>query len=276
MIGLALVFDAAGAAPLDIQGHRGARGLMPENSLPAFARAVALGVHTLELDVQATKDRVLVVHHDPLLDSKRCVDDDGGAVPPRPIEELHYAELMRIDCGRRADPRFPLQQPVSGTRIPRLEEVLMLARDASYAVRLNMELKWQGRNDGLSIEELAERLVLLVKRFGLERRTTVQSFHPAALKAVSRLDPSIARAILVQRRDDYERLVEEGAATILSPRYEGLHRQDVVRFQRRGIAVIPWTVNEAADICRLIAWGVDGLITDYPDRALRLANSAGC
>lgn len=243
---------------------------MPENSLPAFAKALALRVPTLELDLQLTKDRVLVVHHDPRLDPKRCVYDDDATVPRTLIEQLNYKDLARIDCGPRADSGLP------ATRIPRVEQVLALARDASYPVRLNIELKWQRRKDGVSIEEFAGRLVALVKHYGLERRTIIQSFHAPALREVLRLAPSIARAILVQEPQDYDRLVTQSAATILSPRYDGLHHEDVIRFQRRKIAVIPWTVNEVVDMCRMIAWGVDGLITDYPDRALRLVAERAC
>lgn len=249
---------------------------MPENSLPAFEKALALRVSTLELDLQVTKDRVLVVHHDPGLDPKRCVYDDGGAVPGTLIEHLNYEDLARIDCGRRADRRFPRRQAVFGARIPRLEQVLVLARDADYPVHLSIELKWQARKDGISVEELAELLVALIKRYNLERRTTVQSFHAPALKAISRLDPAIARAILVRKPKDYDRLVELSAATILSPRYDRMRRADVERFHRMSIPVIPWTVNEVVDMCRMIAWGVDGLITDYPDRALRLVGERAC
>ncbi len=276
LISFASLLYAGGSAALDVQGHRGAGGLMPENSLPAFEKALALRVPTLELDLQMTKDRVVVVHHDSSLDGKRCVYDDGGAVPNTLIEQLNYDDLARIDCGRRTNPGFPLQRPVYRTRIPRLEQVLTLARHAGYPVRLSVELKWKKRKDEVSIEDFAERVVALVKQYGLERRTIIQSFHPSALKAVLRSDPSIARAILVRRPEDYDRLVAQSAATILSPRYDGLRGEDVARFQRQKIAVIPWTVNEIVDMCRMIAWAVDGFITDYPDRALRLLAEKGC
>lgn len=262
--------------PLDVQGHRGARGLMPENSLPAFKEALRLRVPTLELDLQVTQDRELVVYHDPRLNPKLCVRDDGRPIANVTIEALRYDELTDVDCGRAVDPRFPAQQTIPGTRIPRLDDVLRLARDASYPVRLSVEMKWAKRKDGLTVEEFARRLVVLVQRYALQERTIVQSFHAPALRAVKEIDASVARAILVRQSEEYERAVKESQATILSPRYDGLRKTDVERFQRMQIPVIPWTVNKITDMCRLIGWGVSGLITDYPDRALELLRTDSC
>lgn len=262
--------------PLDIQGHRGARGLMPENSLPAFQEALRLRVPTLELDLQITQDHELVVYHDPSLNTKLCISDDGRRLSNVSIEVLRYDELADIDCGRAVNSRFPEQQAIAGTRIPRLDDVLRLARDANYPVRLSIEMKWPKRKDGLTVEEFARRLVALVQRYALQERTIVQSFHAPALRAVKEIDAGIARAILVRRSEDYDRAVKESQATILSPRYDGLRKADVERFQRMQIPVIPWTVNKIADMCRLIGWGVSGFITDYPDRALELLRANSC
>ncbi|MFQ6023284.1 MAG: glycerophosphodiester phosphodiesterase family protein [Acidiferrobacterales bacterium] len=261
---------------LDIQGHRGARGLLPENSIAAFKKALALQVTTLELDIQTTKDGVLAVYHDQHLDSKRCIYDDGRKVPKKLLEELLYGDLASIDCGRLRHPRFPEQQRVPGTRIPRLEQVLILARDAHYPVHLSIEIKWQNRKDGMSVQDVAARLVTLIKQYGLKERTIVQSFSPPALLAVHDLDPDIPTAILVRNRQRYDRIVAESRATILSPRHDRLRSQDVKRFQARNIRVIPWTANESAEICRLIRWGVDGIISDYPNRVIDLHNDKSC
>jgi glycerophosphoryl diester phosphodiesterase len=260
----------------DIQGHRGARGLMPENSMPAFRKALSLRVPTLELDLRLTEDRVFVVYHDAKLDPKRCVYDDGHKVKKRAIDQLRYDALAHIDCGRLGDRHFPEQQTVAGARIPRFQDVLALARSADYPVRLSVEIKWNKRRDGLTETAYARQLLTLIKQYGLAQRTIVQSFHTAALLAVGSADPTMRRAILVRRPEEYDAAVQQSQATILSPRYDGLQREDVERFQRLGIAVIPWTVNEPADLCRMIAWGVNGLITDYPDRALRLVKNNSC
>jgi glycerophosphoryl diester phosphodiesterase len=279
-LGLALAFSTVCASQagiqLDVQGHRGARGLMPENSIPAFREALRLGVPTLELDLQVTQDRKLVVYHDPRLNRKLCVRDDGRRLSNVSIETLRYDELANVDCGRIVDPRFPEQQTIAGTRIPRLEDVLKLARDADYPVRLSIEMKWTKRKDGLTLDEFARRLMTLVQQYALQERTIVQSFQVPALRAVKEIDASIAGAILVRQPDDYARAVKESRATILSPRYDGLKKSDVERFQRMQIKVIPWTVNKIADMCRLIGWGVDGFITDYPNRALELLRTDKC
>ncbi|MFQ5937210.1 MAG: glycerophosphodiester phosphodiesterase family protein, partial [Acidiferrobacterales bacterium] len=146
---------------------------MPENSMPAFQKALSLGVPTLELDLQVTKDRVLVVYHDPRLNPTLCVYDDGRKVRKELMERLTFDGLADIDCGRRRNSRFPEQQTVPGTRIPRLETVLKLARDAGYPVRLSIEIKWQRRGDGLTLERFAQRLVALINEYGLESRTIV-------------------------------------------------------------------------------------------------------
>lgn len=263
-------------AQLDIQGHRGARGLMPENSMPAFTKALSLQVPTLELDLQLTQDHVFVVHHDAKLDPKRCVYDDGHKVENQAIDQLRYEALVQIDCGRLVDSRFPRQQTVTATRIPRLQDVLALARGADYPVRLSIEIKWSKRHDGVTEEAYAQQLLALLKQYGMTQRTIVQSFHAPALRAVESIDPTIKRAILVRQPEKYDAAVQQSRATILSPRYDRLRRPDVERFQRQGIAVIPWTVNEPADLCRMIAWNVNGVITDYPDRAMQLVDSHSC
>lgn len=249
---------------------------MPENSIAAFKKAIALGVTTLELDIQATKDRFLVVHHDSRLNAKLCVYDDGREVPEKLIKDLRYEDLGKIDCGRSRNPRFHSQQRVPGSRIPSLEEVLALARDAHYPVRVSIEIKLHKQKDGMTVHEIAEHLVGLVTRYDLKGRAIVQSFHPPALLALRDLDPVIPRAILVRKRWRYERLVRESGATILSPRYDRLREQDVKRFHKKNVAVIPWTVNKPADICRFVRWGVDGIISDYPDRVIKLYNSKSC
>ena len=256
--------------PLDIQGHRGYRGLLPENTIPAFKKALALRVTTLELDLQATKDWALVVYHDPYVDPKRCIYDDGREIRKRLIEDLTYGDLADIDCGQLFDSRFPTRQKISGVRIPRLQDVLVLAQQADYPVRLNIEIKWQERKDNLSVHNFARRLIDQIKRYNLQSRTIIQSFYPPALRAAREIDGDIARAILVEKPTDYDQRFRESAATILSPRFQQLRLNDVRRFQGRGVPVIPWTVNEASDICRLIKWGVNGIISDYPDRVIEL------
>ena len=262
--------------PLDIQGHRGWRGLLPENTIAAFKKALALRVTTLEFDLQVTKDPILVVHHDPHLNPKICIYDDGRRVPKRLIEELSYSDLAKIDCGQLTNTSFPTQRKIPGERIPRLQDVLALVEQADYPVRLSVEIKWQKRKDNLSVHDFARRLIDQIKQYNLQSRTIIQSLYSPALRAAREIDPNIARAILVKQPKDYDRMISESTATILSPRFEQLRLKDVKRFRDRGILVIPWTVNGPADICRPIRWEVDGIISDYPDRVIELYGGSSC
>jgi glycerophosphoryl diester phosphodiesterase len=270
LLGAAAGSTATGPPELEIQGHRGFRGRHPENTLPGFRAALALGISTLELDIQLTRDRVIVVHHDARLVHKRCMDDAGGRVPRDAIHDLDYDRLATIDCGTRTASSFPEQASAPGARIPRLDQVLELARDAAYPVRLSIEIKMQRPRNGPPADEVAALTVQAIEAYGLTSRTTIQSFAPAALLAVQRLSPDMDRAILVRSRSAYDGMVERSAATILSPRYDGLRRQDVERMHDRGIRVIPWTVNRPEALRRMIGWNVDGVITDYPDLALEI------
>ncbi len=270
----ALPVTVGGSPGLDVQGHRGCRGLRPENTLPAFEKALELGVTTLEMDIQTTSDRVLVVFHDQHLDAKRCVSDTGHGVPREPFNDLRFEQLAQIDCGSQPSSKFPEQKPVPGAGVPRLEQVFDLARDADYPVQLSIEIKMQKRKHGIPIDEVARLLVDLVRRYGFETRTIVQSSDPEALNAVKELAPELRRSVLVRRRGSYDRLLRETGSSILSPRYDRLKRKDVTRLQARGVQIIPWTVNEPDDIRRMIAWGVDGIISDYPDRVLAALNEA--
>jgi len=261
--------QAAPGLALDVQGHRGCRGLLPENTLPAFRKALELGVTTIELDLRVTRDDVLVVHHDATIDARRCVRADGSAAPGRPLRELDAREVVAIDCGRRTDPDFPEQQTAEGATIPTFDDVLRLARDASYEVRLNVEIKLDDSPHGVPAESFAEWVVAAIRRFDLIDRTTVQCFEPRVLQRVAELEPRLDLAVLVRRRGRYDAALEESGARILSPKYTRLRRRDVARLQARGVSVVPWTVNGVEDIRRMIDWGVAGIISDYPDRVLQ-------
>jgi len=267
---LTFVHAGPGGDSLDVQGHRGCRGLYPENTMAAFRAAVGLRVTTLELDVQVTRDGVLVVHHDPRLNGSHCVRDDGHPIENLRLSELDFAALADVDCGSRANRKFPEQRTAPGERIPRLDQVLELAVQADYPVRVSIEIKMQDSGAGRTADELAALVVEAVRARGLAERAIIQSFQPEALSAVADLAPELGRAILVRSPGAYDSAVERSQATILSPRHDGLTRAAVERFQQRGIAVIPWTVNKPKAIEQMISWGVDGIISDYPDRVLQI------
>lgn len=271
-----LVVAALPAAALDLQGHRGARGLAPENTLPAFATALSLGVDTLELDVGVTRDGVVVVHHDRTLNPDIARGPDGAWIsPPGPaIHALDFAELQRYDLGRlRSGTQYaatlPLQRPVDGTRAPKLADVFALAARAGNAtVRFNIETKIspQAPAETLPPTEFARALVAEIRKAGLAARTTIQSFDWRTLAVVQAEAPEIAVVHLTGGKfPDAPRRVKEAGGRTWSPYFGAVSATTLKEARDLGLAVIPWTVNEPADIAAMLDLGVDGLISDRPD-----------
>ena len=261
----------ASAEELDIQGHRGARGLAPENTMAAFQTAVDLGVTTLELDVVMTRDGVFAVHHDLRLNNKLCSSPDGEPLRRQSLAEVNFSDISELDCGSQRSSKFPEQVLSPGERIPRLEEVLDLAAGAPYPVRLSIEIKQAVGATPQGGEELVAQLVDLVQERGLEKRTIVQSASGTVLVEVQKQEPDLGRSLVVKAASA-KLWVENGTATIVSRKHLHLNRSEVERLQKKGVLVIPWTVNKPQAIQKMMEWGVDGIITDYPDRALATLN----
>jgi glycerophosphoryl diester phosphodiesterase len=257
----------------DLQGHRGARGHAPENTLPGFERAAAIGVDTFELDVGVTRDGVVVIHHDRRLNPDVARGPDGKWVPaPAPlIKELSFDELQRYDVGRirpgsEYAQRFPHQKPIDGTRIPRLSE--LLERNRFGTVRFNIETKIapEAPNDTLAPEPFARALIAEIRKAGVEQRSTIQSFDWRTLKVVEQEAPGIATSYLTEGQNSDPHTVHAAGGRIWSPDFRELNPAQAAAARKLGLKVIPWTVNEPADIRRMLELGVDGLISDYPDR----------
>jgi glycerophosphoryl diester phosphodiesterase len=302
----ALLLLPLAAAAFDLQGHRGARGLAPENTLPAFTRALEIGVSTLELDIGVTADGVVVVSHDPALNPSITRDAAGQWIPgPRGplIRSLTLAQLRAYDVGRiRPDTpyarTFAQQQPVDGTRIPTLDEVIALVRERRAAhVRFNIETKLypNAPDDTVAVDAMVDALLQVVRDNAVRERVTVQSFDWRSLKRVQQLDPNIPVVHLTIQTANNDntrdgawtaglRLADHGSVPQLvkaaggrtwSPNAGALTQALVQEAHALGLAVIPWTVNEPADMDRLVGWGVDGLITDYPDRLRSVLQQRG-
>jgi glycerophosphoryl diester phosphodiesterase len=306
-----LGYGAAVGAAFDLQGHRGARGLLPENTLPAFARALSLGVSTLELDLGLTKDGVLVVGHDPHLNGDVARGPDGqwlaGKGPA--IFSLTFAELQRYDVGRLRPgspygARFAEQKGIDGTRMPRLADVLALAeRAGNRGVRFNVETKLDPRDPAATAtpEAFADAIAALIRERGLVSRVTVQSFDWRSLGRIRERAPEIERACLTSEQpgDDTlqaatpgpkawllgldpstfagstPRLVAAAGAQVWSPNFKDVTPARVQEAHALGLKLLPWTVNERADMQRLLDLRVDGLITDYPDRLRAVMTERG-
>jgi glycerophosphoryl diester phosphodiesterase len=286
------------ADAFDLQGHRGARGLAPENTLPAFARALTIGVTTLELDCGLTEDGVVVVAHDRRLNPDIARGPDGRwlAGRTRTLRELSFHELQRYDVGRLRpgsdySKRFPEQRRMDGVRIPKLVDVFELVRKArNDAVRFNIETKLSplAPDETAAPDEFARAVIEAVRAGGVERRTVIQSFDWRTLAVVQREAPEIATAYLTSEADNLReaggtpspwtngirladhgsvpRMVKSAGGAIWSPNYRDLDDALVKEAKGLGLQVLPWTVNDRPDMERLIDAGVDGVITDYPDR----------
>ncbi|MBI5276792.1 MAG: glycerophosphodiester phosphodiesterase [Burkholderiales bacterium] len=298
-----LALAAPAALAFDLQGHRGARGLLPENTLPAFERALQLGVSTLELDIGVTADGVVVVSHDPYLNPNFTRDANGQwlAGPRGPlVRSLTAAQLQTYDVGRLQPGTayantFSQQQPRDGTRIPTLAQVFELveARGASQ-VRFNIETKLSPAqpDDTVAPEAMVQALLKVVRDAGMANRVSVQSFDWRTLKIAKALEPAIptvclnnansvrdpkwtAGLNLAGHGDSVPRLVKAAGCSTWSPNAATLDEAKVREALALGLQVVPYTVNEPADMDRLAGWGVTGLITDYPDRARQVLARRG-
>lgn len=308
-ITLLLLATAAPAWAFDLQGHRGARGLAPENTLPAFATALSLGVSTLEFDVNLTKDGHLLVGHDPVLLPHlarldgQWVKTPGPAIWQAPLAELQRYDVGRLDPSTRYGQTYPEQKAIDGTRMPLLDQVFALvAKSGNSAVRFNIETKLNPAKPDESAppEQFATALVLAIRNAGLANRASIQSFDWRTLKEAARLAPEIPRAHLtieggnsdnVQRgqpgaspwlggldADDHPStpaLVKAAGGQIWSPFWRNVTPELVAEAHKLGLQVIPWTVNDPAEMDRLIAMQVDGLISDYPDRLRSAVQARG-
>lgn len=289
---------------IEIQGHRGARGLLPENTIPAFERAIELGVDTLELDLGVTRDGVPVAHHDRALDPDRTRDSAGSwlATPGPFLNSLDLAALSEFDVGRAAPgskvaERFPEQVPRDGARIPSLAEVLALARrPGAGAFRFNVETKVSplAPDETVAPEAFARVVVGVLRAEGVIERTSLQSFDWRVLHAARRLAPGISTVCLTaeQRWMDnvlrgrpgpspwtagldiatfdgsVPRLAKAAGCVVWSPFYREVSEEALSEAHALGLRVVVWTVNDVDDMLALARMGVDGIITDYPDRAV--------
>jgi glycerophosphoryl diester phosphodiesterase len=259
------------AAAFDLQGHRGARGLAPENTLAGFRTALDLGVTTLETDLAVTKDEVVVISHDPLLnpDLPR-LDGQWIATAGPVIRTLTLADLKRYDIGRlnpasKYAQQYPEQKPVDGERFPTIEEFFAMA---GPDVRFNIEIKTNPNKPELTLdpERFAELAVAAIRKGKAGARSTIQSFDWRTLKVVEREAREIATSYLTESGDSDPQRVHAAGGRTWSPDFRALDAVKAAAARRLGMKVIPWTVNERGDIARMLQLGVDGLISDYPDR----------
>jgi glycerophosphoryl diester phosphodiesterase len=309
-LGIVCLLVAHPALALDLQGHRGARGLAPENTLPAFATALSLGVTTLELDTGITRDDVVVISHNPALNPDITRDGAGKWLegPGPAIRALTFAELQQYDVGRIKPGtdyarQFPEQKPVDGTRIPRLADLFALVKKSgNERVRFNIETKLSPLDPGQTPdpETFAKALVGLIRQEAMALRVTIQSFDWRTLQVVQRIAPEMPTVYLsaqqrfldnigadrsagspwtagFQYRDhgSVAKMVRAAGGTIWSPFVGNLTELTLEEAHALGIRVVVWTVNEATQIGKLVDLGVDGIISDRPDVVRQVLGKRG-
>lgn len=291
------------AAAFDLQGHRGARGLAPENTIPGFETALRIGVTTLELDTAMTSDGVLVISHDSRLNPEHTrgpdgafLKDTGPAIRSLTFDELQAYDVGRIQPGTAYAARFPNQKGADGVRIPKLTEVFELVkRNGADHIRFNIETKLTPTSgaDTPDPETFAAALVKAIQDAGLSKRASIQSFDWRTLMAAKRLAPEIERVCLTiqspgedniqsgkpgpspwtagldidEHGGSVPRLVKAADCQVWSPFFRNVTAALVKEAHDLGLKVIPWTVNEMADLELMYQTGIDGIISDYPDRA---------
>lgn len=308
----ALLTGVSSAAAIDLQGHRGARGLAPENTMAAFRAALAIGVTTLETDLAMTRDGVLVLSHDPRLSAAltrgsngRWLSEDGPPFFSLSARELAQYDVGRLNPAHKYAEQWTEQKARDGERIPTLQQLFDAARDAvspgGRPVRFNIETKITPSSVDTtpSAESYARAVVDAVRSAKMVDRVTVQSFDWRTLREVRKRAPEMATACLTidasgmntvvadasgaspwhagLKAADYSgslpRLAQAAGCSIWSPFWRNVTAGSVAEAQALRLKVIPWTVNDPAEIDRLAALGVDGIITDYPDRARRVLSS---
>lgn len=266
----------------DLQGHRGARGLFPENSIEGFLTAVELQVNTLEMDVVISKDDKVVVSHDPWVSSIICWDRNDKPVSEGKelrIYGMSYDELTNYNCGSQPLPDFPQQIKIP-TFKPLLSEVITEVEASAAALEVspvyyNIEIKSTPEGDGIfhpAPQKYCELVLEVIRKGNILDRTIIQSFDVRALQAMKELEPSIPLALLIEESADFEENLEKLGFTpeIYSPNFHLVNKDLVKACHEKNIKLIPWTVNEEEDMVNLLELGVDGIITDYPDVALTL------
>ncbi|MDQ0148058.1 glycerophosphodiester phosphodiesterase family protein [Pseudarthrobacter niigatensis] len=291
----------------DLQAHRGGRGEWTEESLAAFGNSLKLGVSTLELDTHLTEDGKIIVWHDDTIQANKCVDtapatagDPEFPYVGRRVAELSLAQVKTLNCGFMQLPGFPGQEVVEGNRIAELKDVYQLAEQYNAKkVRFNVETKVEdGKAGGEGMVALTKAVVAEVEASGAADRTTIQSFDWSSLNLTKELAPELT-LVALSSGDKWMQVGQPGAApelggididayggslakaaaaqgyNVISPTFSSVTPQMVAEAHQLGLAVIPWTVNKATDMERLMDQGVDGIITDYPTRLRAVMDERG-
>lgn len=265
------------------EGHRGGRGLMPENTIPAMHHAIDLGVTTLEMDTHVTKDQQVVVTHDDYLSPAFMLDPDGAEIPKTDsrkyaVFQMDYARLKQFDLGSKFYEAFPRQKKMK-SYIPRLEELIdsvqqYIKESGKKQVFYNIETKCSPEGDGLlnpDPEAFVKLLMDVIEKKEIAPFVVIQSFDRRTLQVLHKKYPQIKTSYLIANKKSFEQNISDLGFNpfILSPVYQMVNAELVKKCHDLGIKVIPWTVNTTTEIATLKALNVDGIISDYSDLLLK-------
>jgi glycerophosphoryl diester phosphodiesterase len=263
----------------DKEGHRGCRGLMPENTIPAMKQALLLGVNTLEMDVHFSQDKKALISHDPYVSSKIALKPDGSEIKPEEeknyiLYKMNYDEIRRFDVGSKFYPEFPQQKKIK-TYKPLLAELIdsvetFVTEHHLPLPQYNIETKSTPEGDDVlhpAPEEFVKLMMQVIFSKHIENRVIIQSFDPRTLEIIHRDYPAIRTSWLTANPNSCEDNLKTltFTPTIYSPYFMTVNEETVKLCHSKNILVVPWTVNSTEEITRLKSLGVDGIISDYPN-----------
>lgn len=262
----------------DTEGHRGARGLMPENTIAAMIHAIDLGVTTIEMDCHVTKDKKVIVAHDDSLNPAHTFKPDGSDLEPRSEKEyilyqMNYDEIRKYDVGSKYFKNYP-QQKKQKAYIPLLSNLIdsvqaHIKLNGKKQVFYNIETKSSAKGDNIlqpEPEEFVHLLMEQIEKKGITPWVIIQSFDVRTLQVLNKKYPHVKTALLVSKGNLESNLNALGfTPTIYSPAYKLVDADLVNQCHQKGIKIIPWTVNTKEEINKLKSDGVDGIISDYPN-----------
>ena len=268
----------------DVQGHRGCRGLMPENTIPGFIKALDLGVHTLELDCVISGDEKVVVSHESYFNHEISTAPNGLEITSEDeknhnLYKMTYDSIKEYDVGLKAHKRFPDQKKMNIYK-PLLKEVVEKSDNHAETTKrslpyYNIEIKRVERYDesfNPPVERFVDLVLEVVQELGIEDRTTIQSFDLESLRLTHKKKPQLSTALLIEHNRPVKDNIEELGyiPDIYSSYFKLLTEESISYLKSQNIKIIPWTVNEEDDIKKTITLGVDGIISDYPDRVFKV------
>lgn len=288
LLGVLLIFSTATFAQtkkdFDIEGHRGARGLLPENTIPAFLKAVELGVDTLELDVVISQGGKVVVSHDPFFSSAFSLDKDGNPIAKEKEKEFNifkmpYSEIKLFDVGSLGNKNFPEQQKLKTVK-PLLKDVFTevqkyIKKNKLKQVRYNIEIKSSVAEDNIFVPVptiFAKKVYDEILKYKMQKNVIVQSFDVRPLQEMRKFPVKLPIALLVGDKTPIEQNLKKLGfqPETYSPHFSLVDEATIKYCHERGIKIVVWTVNETADFERMKKFDLDGIITDYPDRAIKI------